>query len=190
MKRKVHQNRIVKNEENMKKTFAVLSVLMLIIHFSVIGQDVSIDKKNGFKDLTFQSPMDQFLASHKTIKILSEDRGTSDYKIIDARYLLIGDCKIQELVVTFFQNKLLSFNIKVDKAYKIDFLNALYYAWGNGLVHFQGKDSYFWNGSKYVGSFDDDEKSGGGTLVFFSKVLKSQLDQFNQNADRENSKDL
>lgn len=146
--------------------------------------------KNGYKDLIFESSIDSFQLNRKIQKITSKKPGTETFKLLDPKYLTVGDCKIQEVDVIFFQKKLMAFNIKLDKENKICYLNALYYAWGNGLVKIRGKDNYIWNGDKCLAIFQDDSTVSGGTLVFFTKRLKDKFDAYTQSRDKSNSSDL
>lgn len=174
----------------MKNLLTLLICFFSISAFAQNDQTKAIDTKNGFKDLVFETNLNTFLANRKTVKIPSKNTGTITYKLLDPQYLNVGDCKIEEVDVIFFQNKLMTFNIKVDKENKICFLNALYYSWGNGLLSVNGKDAYIWNGNQCIAIFQDDPSMTAGTLVLSTKTLKDQYDKYSQSRDKLNSNSL
>lgn len=175
----------------MKRIMMLISVCLFSI--TVLAQNdqiKAIDAKNGYKDLAFETDLNEFLANRKTLKLPSKKDGTITYKLLDAKYLNVGECKIQEVDAIFFQNKLMTFNIKVDKENKICYLNALYYSWGNGLLTVNGKDAYVWNGDRCIAIFQDDPSMTAGTLVLSTKKLKDEYNNYSQNKDKLNSNDL
>ena len=175
----------------MKKLISLtLMYFMTQIAFGQTDQLKPVDAKNGYKDLIFETPLDSFLLNRKTLKIPSKNSGTETFKLLDSKYLSVGDCKIQEVDVIFFEKKLMEFNIKLDKENKICYLNALYYAWGSDLINFKGKDHYIWNGDKCLATFEDDPTMTSGTIVFFTKALSSEFDTYKQNKDKSNSSSL
>jgi hypothetical protein len=178
----------------MKKFLLFFVMLGSLLAYGQTPEEAKWDKldvKYGFKDIKFEMSEAEVLAKVKSVQLDTKEPGLKKYKVLDAKYLNVGDCELSLVAFNFFDGKLMSINIltKGDLNFRC-LLNSLNTQFGTAFKDNEYIERYSWIGKKVFAMYEQNSINYSGDFYMNSTSMSDKYTEFNKNRDKKNGSDF
>lgn len=150
------------------KTLVLIVIFILYSSTSICQKIKTLDKKYGFRNATFEMPLDSF----KDFVEVKKNVYISVYED-----LTVGEVKLDSVYYVFINNLLYNIIIKTNGIYSQGFLKTLQKDFGKGNFNF-GKDGLvLWEGKKVYMLYWENTVTHIATTAIFSRTMFKQLNK-------------
>lgn len=172
----------------MKKLLPFALLLMSITSFGQIFNLTHV--KYGFKDLSFEMSEAEFIKLADADKIEGTDSIETLYEIKNPKYYSVGTCHLKSVIGVFFQGKLKSFVISIEKDLDaICIKDAFNESFGYGVKDNPYIENYHWRGNEAtcilnINTYKDSD------IYLTSNKLEKECDRYRKQLAKRNGSDF
>jgi hypothetical protein len=155
-----------------------------------IGTMEYVDVKYGFKNISLGENISEVQKLYKVIAD-KENKGVTNYTLIDAKFKKVGECNLSEAWLVVFQGKVMSIFLRTSAAIESScMLQTLQSLFGKGFQDNQYIERYSWFGKKCLIVYDENSVDNSAVITIDSKPIRDSYEAFEKKQAQTNGSDF